>query len=87
MPLRSQFNLLLVVPLNTVQTIPLYPHSDATCNQAVFCHCFTIQISMSDTIVWRRFCLPRECGGQMAERLGHRAINQKVAGSIPGCAE
>ena len=23
-------------------------------------------------------------GGQMAERLGRRAINQKVAGSIPG---
>ena len=24
-------------------------------------------------------------GGQMAERLGNRAINQKVASSIPGC--
>ena len=23
--------------------------------------------------------------GHMAERLGNRAINQKVAGSIPGC--
>ena len=23
--------------------------------------------------------------GQMAEQLGDRAINQKVAGSIPGC--
>ena len=26
-------------------------------------------------------------GGQMAERLGSRAINQKVAGSIPGRAK
>ena len=26
-------------------------------------------------------------GGQMAERLGHWAINQKVAGSIPGRAK
>ena len=26
-------------------------------------------------------------GGQMAERLGSRAINQKVVGSIPGCAK
>ena len=25
-------------------------------------------------------------GSQMAERLGNRAINQKVAGLIPGCA-
>ena len=28
---------------------------------------------------------PPLLGGQMAERLGNRAINQKVAGSIPGC--
>ena len=26
-------------------------------------------------------------GGQMAERLVNRATNQKVAGSIPGCAK
>ena len=26
-------------------------------------------------------------GGQMAERLGNRATNQKVAGSIPSCAK
>ena len=26
-------------------------------------------------------------GGQMAERLGNRAINQKVVDSIPGCAK
>ena len=26
-------------------------------------------------------------GGQIAERLGSQAINQKVVGSIPGCAK
>ena len=31
----------------------------------------------------------RKCSvwSQMAERLGNRASNQKVAGSIPGCAK
>ena len=29
----------------------------------------------------------RHLGGQMAERLGNRATNQKVAGSIPGRAK
>ena len=34
-------------------------------------------------LIWRE---PYELyGGQMAERLGNRAINLKVAGSIPGC--
>ena len=28
-----------------------------------------------------------EVGGQMAEWLGNRAINQKIAGSIPGRAK
>ena len=28
-----------------------------------------------------------ETGSQMAERLGNQASNQKVAGSIPGCAK
>ena len=29
----------------------------------------------------------RKVGGQMAERLGSRAIRQKVVGLIPGCAK
>ena len=32
---------------------------------------------------WRLDVQVRFWGGQMAERLGNRAINQKVAGSIP----
>ena len=32
-------------------------------------------------------CVSVRNGGQMAERLGSRAITQKVVGSIPGCAK
>ena len=48
-------------------------HAGVTVTRTVLCLCTS-----------RLGSVKREVGSQMAERLGNRAINQKLAGSIPG---
>ena len=42
-------------------------------------------LALTDTSTPDCCCCLLWVGGQMAERLGSRASNPKVAGSIPGC--